>query len=254
MNKLIRTTVLVFCFVFSLNSVQAKELVMATAHWPPWVIIEDKHKFSGINIDLANALAKELDLDLVLINCSWASCINLLKAGKSDILDSLLKRPKRLETMLFIDPPYKKTNDKVVYINESNQQNIKEYDDLYSLEYIGVSEGTKYSKRFDSDEKLKKYPVAFDLQLFSMLDKNRLDAFIIDESIGDYMITRNGFSGKFKKTVRFNENQRNVFFALSKNSPHAADIDKFNTAMAKLIDSGLVEKLLDRYTHAHFKH
>jgi hypothetical protein len=69
MHKLIRTTVLIFYYVFSLNSAQAKERVMATAHWPPWVTIEDKHKFSGINIAPARALAKELDLGLVLITC-----------------------------------------------------------------------------------------------------------------------------------------------------------------------------------------
>ena len=253
MKKVVISCILLCSSILPFTHSQAKELILATAHWPPWVIIDENKNFSGINIDLAKALAKELNLKLVLINCSWSSCVKLLKAGKSDILDSLLKRPKRLETMLFINPPYKKTNDKVVYTNHLNPLKVANYDDLYALELIGVSDGTKYAERFDNDEKLNKYPVAFDHQLFSMLDKKRLDAFIIDEAIGDYMIIKNGFSGKFKKVIRFSENQRDVHFALSKKSSHAADIEKFNAAMNKLIASGLVDKLLERYTHVHFK-
>jgi len=238
----------------------AQDLIMSTAHWPPWVIIEGHEKsvhktqsnnnqrFSGINIDIAKALAKNLGFNLILNSCSWSSCINLHKAGKSDLLDSLLMRTARKEHMYFITPAYKKTSDKVVYIKQKSEIQINTYNDLYQLETIGVIEATKYAAQFDSDKKLNKHSVDTDMQLFAMLKRDRISAFIMDENIADYMLSHSQYTGLFKKSMRFNENRKGVYFALSKKSALANDLPAFNRAMEEILSDGFVESLVEKYT------
>jgi len=238
----------------------AQDLIMSTAHWPPWVIIEDHEKsvhktqsnnnqrFSGINIDIAKALAKKLGFNLILNSCSWSSCINLHKAGKSDILDSLLMRTARKEHMYFITPAYKKTSDKVVFIKQKSDIQISTYEDLYQLEKIGVTEATKYAPKFDSDNTLNKHSVASDMQLFAMLKRDRISAFIMDENIADYMLSHSQYAGLFKKSMRFNENRKNVYFALSKKSALVDDLPAFNHAMEEVLSGGFIETLVEKYT------
>lgn len=238
----------------------AKDLVMATANWPPWVIIKDHNlsserslskendRFSGINIDIAKALAKKLELNLVLISCSWSSCINLHKSGKSDLLDSLLQREERKAHMHFLTPAYKTTSDKVIYLNNDSDIQLNSYQDLYKIGLIGVTEATKYSPQFDSDDKLNKLPVESDVQLFAMLKRNRIDAFIMDENIADYMLSHSKYADLFTKSLRFNENKKEVFFALSKKSPLVSLLPEFNQAMSEVLSDGFVDSLVKKYT------
>ena len=201
---------------------------MSTAHWPPWVIIEgyeksahktqsnNNQRFSGINIDIAKALAEKLGFNLILNSCSWSSCINLHKAGKSDILDSLLMRASRQRDICILLPLLIKRP--LIKWSISSRRS-----DLFKSILMTICINWKKlvslkppntHRNLIATISLTNTLWSSDMQLFAMLKRDRISAFIMDENIADYMLSHSQYAGLFKKSMRFNENRKRRLFCI----------------------------------------
>lgn len=52
----------------------------------PFEMIDDKGKTVGFDVDIAKAVAKELDVNVEIVNYKWATLISALQMGKIDII------------------------------------------------------------------------------------------------------------------------------------------------------------------------
>ncbi|MGI9455783.1 MAG: cation:dicarboxylate symporter family transporter, partial [Aeoliella sp.] len=81
----------------------------------PNVFINSESDFVGLDVDLANVLAHDMDLDLEFVKVSFESMVADLSAGRCDIVMSgLTITPDRMLDMRFSDPYMKATMSFVV--------------------------------------------------------------------------------------------------------------------------------------------
>ncbi len=236
-------TWLVFHYPILLGS----ELIIPVAHIPPTMITNQK-EVSGINIDILKEIANRLGLQLKFKKCAFKRCLRMMQDGTADIQAGVLKRPEREEYMLYVDPPYKKKSTKAFYVKRGKKVFIKKYEDLYDIR-VGVMGGSKYFPRFDSDPRIEKYELPNTIQQLQLLERGRVSAIIGTEQSIDYMIIIEGFEATIQKTSFKYDREVLAYFALSKKSPYAKELHKFNKVMQQLVTEGMIDKI----THNFYK-
>ncbi len=235
---------MVACFFASQTSLYAQEeMRVGFGNLPPWKMNND-NRAEGAGADIVKAIGKKLNLKVVFKLLPFKRSLKYLKNGDVDIMTGLLRKAEREEYIFFIDPPYKKKSNKVFYVLKGNKTLITKYEDLYPLS-IGTKLGNKYFPRFDSDKKLTKESAISNNLNILMLLKKRIDALIITDSSGDYLIHNMGYEDKFEKAIFGYTKNNPVYIGLSKKS-HMAN-HKSITIISTMIKSGEIDKVISNF-------
>lgn len=215
---------------------------------PPYMIHDEKKEtFTGIDIDIANEIAKRMNLQLEITHCPWKRCLWLLENGHSDLLSSAYKKPDREVYLRFLDKPYLNSLPIAFYYKKDRAFKIERYEDLYKFDSIGVLRGASYYEQFDQDKKLKKYEVSSQDQLFPMLANNRIDIIAGYVPTENFRLIEEGYKDKIIKSTYEFGNPASVFMAVSRKSPLINRIDEFNKINNELIEEGFIQKTIDLY-------
>ena len=68
------------------KTIESGKLIMATnAQFPPYEMVADNGSFEGIDVEVAQAIADKLGLELVVDDMDFSSVINAVQGGKADI-------------------------------------------------------------------------------------------------------------------------------------------------------------------------
>ena len=71
----------------SLNLVEPGKLIMSTnAAFPPYESTDDNGKYIGIDIEVAQAIADKLGLELMIDNMEFTAALEAAQKGKSDMV------------------------------------------------------------------------------------------------------------------------------------------------------------------------
>lgn len=76
------------------------------ASYPPLAIVSDDGVFSGLDVELAQALADELGVGLQIVNIHWDGLFDALHAGKVDVVISAVPYDGTLTRDLSYSAPY----------------------------------------------------------------------------------------------------------------------------------------------------
>ena len=138
--KVMLTTLVIICMIFLTSGCgkNENELVLVTeAGFAPYEYYEEG-KIVGVDIDIANEIAKELGKELVIKDVSFDFVINEVKCGKADFAAAGISiTPERAEEVDFT-MEYTVSNQVVVVKKRSN---IKNFDDIKDKK-IAVQLGT----------------------------------------------------------------------------------------------------------------
>ena len=237
---------LVLIYLLQPALASSQQLRYVQTNFPPWFISEDGN-FSGIDVLIVKELAKRLELKLAIDTCPIMRCFSQMRRGRVDMMSSLFKRPEREEFMYFIEPFYFDAHDTVFYVKRGRKDIIKTYDDLYKLS-VGVTKKISYGEKFDNDKNIDKEVVSLQTQLPKMLMSGRIDAFLGDETVMDYLVITAGFYDAFEKTnFRIKHAGDGGYFAIARSSPFASRINEFNSALQAMINDGTIEKIIDDF-------
>lgn len=246
-----RSVCLLLCLGFLLEPTLAKgeKIRYAIFPAPPYMIGADEQgkEISGVDVEIAREIAKQLNLELEFVKCPWARCLELMKAGDADLLSSAYKRPEREAYMLYFETPYLDQLPIAFYFEKGAGLTVAKYEDLYRLKSIGVLRGAGYFERFDQDAQLKKYEVASQDQLFPMLAAGRLDAIAGYVTTENYRIIAEGYAGKIERSQYEYAETAYVYMTLSKKSPLAQRLDEFNQVNTQLAKDGVLARIRDAY-------
>ncbi|MFP3042591.1 transporter substrate-binding domain-containing protein [Treponema primitia] len=124
-----------------LAAIQKKgELVMFTdARWAPFEYIGEGGKEEGVDIDLGQAIAKDLGVKLRIINADFDGFSLAIQNGQADIaIAALTITAERKESLDFSDPY---TNSCQYILKQETSTFIRSLDDLRGLK-VGVHLGT----------------------------------------------------------------------------------------------------------------
>ena len=230
------------------TTVEEGKLHMSTnAAFPPYEMTTDDGGFEGIDVEVADAIAKKLGLELVVDDMAFTAALTAVQNGQSDIaMAGITVRPDRLEVMDFSDTYA--TGIQVVIVNEDSP--IQSIDDLASAEMIGTQAGTTGYEYCAADPEDDGYGAdhvtAFDTGALAVtaLINGQVDAVVIDNEPAKVYVTNNP-GLKILDTEFANED-----YAIGFQKGNDALREAVNQAIAELKADGTFQKIVDKYIKA----
>lgn len=127
---------------FSLSASAAQTIRFATeASYPPFEFVDANNKIQGFDVDLANALCKEIDATCTFTNQAFDSLIPSLKFRRFDALMAGMDiTPEREKQVLFTNPYY---DNSALFVAQKGK-----VADIAALkgQRVGVQNGTTHQK------------------------------------------------------------------------------------------------------------
>ena len=159
--------------------------------FPPMGYRDDNNNIVGFDIDLATEVCKRLGVELVLQPIDWDSKEMELSTGKIDcIWNGMTITDERVETM-FIPAAYI-ANRQVIIVG--NNSGIAKKADLKG-KIIGLQKGSSSLEALESDpihaEVKEIVEFADNISAFQDLKAGRVEAFVVDEVAGRYIMENN---------------------------------------------------------------
>jgi lysine-arginine-ornithine-binding protein len=208
------------------------------ATYPPLESAEGG-QFTGFDIDLGNALARELGVRARFINAGFDGIFPALQNGTFDaVMSSVTITPERSATMLFSDPYY---DSGQLIVVRNDRQGISSPDDLPGKK-VGVQINT--TAQFDLEKRagvdVAKYNT-IDLALLD-LKNGRIDAVVGDAPVLKYMIRQ---SFRELKTVgrRFTDEKFGIAMAQGSEDLQQA----VNAALRRIRESGEYDQIHEKW-------
>ena len=207
------------------------------ATYPPFGIAEGGD-FSGFDVDIARAIARQLGVEAELVNASFDGVFPALQNGSFDVVISAVTiTPERAQTMLFSDA-YIAAGQQIVVRSDSPIAGIEQL----SGRTVGVQINT--TAQFAMEQRpgvnIAKYNT-IDLALLDLQNK-RIDAVASDGPVLRYMISRT-FQGLKTAGPEYTAEQFGVVLARASDDLRRA----VNAALWKIEDSGEYNKIYTKW-------
>ncbi len=230
-----------------LNTIEDGKLIMSTnAAFPPYEMTDDNGNYIGIDVEVAQAIADKLGLELVIDNMEFTAALEAAQKGKSDmVMAGVTVTEDRLMVMDFSDSYA--TGIQVVIVPEDSD--ITSIDDLVGKK-IGTQMGTTgYIYASDSPENGgygEDNVVAYDngITAVQALQNGQIDAVIIDNAPAQAFVEANP-GLKILEAEWLTEN-----YAIGFAKGNTKLVEAVNKALAELIADGTVQKIVDKYISA----
>ena len=222
------------------ETVQEGKLIMATnAEFPPYEFYEGD-KVVGIDAEISAAIAEKLGLELQIEDMAFDAIITSVTSGKADIgAAGMTVTEDRKKNVAFTDTYA--TASQVVIVKEGSD--IKTPDDLTG-KTIGVQLGTTGDIYCGDIEgaTIERYNKGF--EAVQSLQTDKVEAVVIDEQPAKVFVEQN--EGLQILPEKFTEAE----YAIAVNKENTALVEKINTALAELKESGELDKIVDKYISA----
>ena len=230
-----------------LKTVESGKLIMSTnATFPPYESLDDSGNIVGIDVDIAQAIADKLNLELVVDNMGFNAALEAVQKGKCDmVMAGVTVTDERKAVMDFSDSYA--TGVQVVIVPENSD--IKTPDDLTGKK-IGTQMGTTgYIYCSDTPENGgygEENVIGYDSGVTAVqaLLNGQIDAVVIDgEPAKNYVASNPGL--KILDTEWLTEDYA---IGIAKNNTALAEA--INNALAELTKDGTVQNIIDKYIKA----
>jgi lysine-arginine-ornithine-binding protein len=218
---------------------QSGELRIGTdATYPPLESVEGD-QFTGFDIDLGNAVARELGVKAKFVNAGFDGIFPALQNGTFDaVISSVTITPERSATMLFSDPYY--DSGQLIAIR-NDKQGINSPDELKGKK-VGVQINTtaQYDLEKRDGVQVAKYNT-IDLAMVDLIN-GRIDAVVGDAPVLKYMIRQ---SFRDLKTVgrRFTDEKFGIAIAQGNEDL----LRGVNAALKKIKETGEYDQIHEKW-------
>ena len=215
--------------------------------YPPLEYYDDDGVTSiGIDVELSNALSKEMGMEVELIDTAWAGIFAGLDKGDYDcIISAVSITSDRLLEFEFSNPYIK--NYQCIVTKADASTKPASLDELKDLN-VGYQEETT------SDDYLNNYMAVNSLSVntnayakvinvFDDLELGRLDAVVCDSIVAESYVA----DGKFEITWQQGEDEETEEFGICMKKGNTELKDKVNAALATLDENGTLDEIIHKY-------
>ena len=225
----------------ALTTVTAGKLTMSTnAAFPPYEMTTDSGDFEGIDIEVADAIAKKLGLELQVDDMDFDAALLAAQNGKSDIvMAGVTVTDERLKVMDFSDT-YAEGIQSIIVPEDSD---IASADDLTG-KAIGTQRGTT-GYIYCTDDFGEDNVIAYDdgLTAVQALNNGQVDAVVIDNAPAQEFVAAN----PGLKVLDTSYAEEDYAIGMAKGS---ALEDAVNKALEELKADGTLQAIVDKYINA----
>lgn len=221
--------------------VKSKYVIASDSSFAPFVFQNSSNQYTGIDMDLIKAIAKDQGFEIEITNPGFDAAINAVQSGQADgMIAGMSVTDARKETFDFSDSYY--TANTILGVKESST--ISSYEDLYG-KTVGVKNGTASQTFLTENQSKYGYKIktfADGSSMYDSLNTGSIDAVMDDEPVLKYSISQ----GQKLKTPIEGTPIGETAFAVKKGS-NPELIEMFNNGLANLKASGEFQKILDKY-------
>ncbi|WP_058913173.1 arginine ABC transporter substrate-binding protein ArtI [Entomohabitans teleogrylli] len=227
----------------SLSATAAQTIRFATeASYPPFESIDASNNIVGFDVDLANALCKEIDATCTFTNQAFDSLIPSLKFRRFDaVMAGMDITPEREKQVLFTTPYY---DNSALFVSQKDK--YASIDQLKGKK-VGVQNGTTHQK-FITD----KYPeitmVPYDSYQNARLDlqNGRIDGVFGDTAVvTEWLKTNPALSAVGDKVTDKDYFGTGLGIAVRQGNTELQQ--KFNAALEKVKQDGTYQTIYDKW-------
>ena len=226
----------------AVTTVNAGKLTMSTnAAFPPYEMTTDNGDFEGIDIEVADAIAKKLGLELQVDDMDFDAALLAAQNGKSDmVMAGVTVTDERLKVMDFSDT-YAEGIQSIIVPEGSD---IATVDDL-SGKAIGTQRGTT-GYLYCTDDFGEENVIAYDdgLTAVQALNNGQVDAVVIDNAPAQEFVAANP-GLKILDTAYAQED-----YAIGVAKGNTQLLDAINGALEELQADGTLQAIVDKYITA----
>ena len=216
-------------------------LTMSTnAAFPPYEMTNDAGEYEGIDVEIAQAIADKLGLELKIDDMDFDAALMAAQNGKSDmVMAGVTVNEDRLLTMDFSESYA--TGVQVVIVKEGSDVTL----DNLGEKMIGVQRGTT-GEIYCTDDYGTEHVTSYDngITAVQALMNGQVDCVVIDKAPAQAFVEANtGLT--ILDTEYVTEN-----YAIGVAKGNTALLDAINGALAELIEDGTVQTIIDKYIPA----
>ena len=236
--KRIVLVIMLSILVFSGCSKNGDELVMVTeAGFKPYEYYEGG-EIVGVDVDIAEEIAKYLGKKLVVKDVAFDSIINELNSGKADFAAAGMSvTPERMEEVDF-SLEYVVSNQ-VVMVRKNSDISLDKIDGKKIAVQLGSVADTYANKNFKNSEIIsqKKY-----LTMIEDLKAGKVDLIIMDNLPAKEIIDENS-ELKILDGYLFSDS-----YGIPVKKGNSELLESINTVLSKLIDDGKIEEYVIKHS------
>lgn len=200
-----------------------------------------KRVYAGIDIELSKKLAKDLGVELKIVNMQFDSLLGALKTGKIDMIASgMSPTPERKKEVDFTDY-YMHVQQRMI-IQKKDKDKLKSIED-FTGKAIGVQKQTTQEELAKKEipeaevQSLTRVP-----EIIMSLNTGKIDGVILEGPVGEAYLSQN-------KTLTFSELQfadaeKGTAIAIPKNSPKL--LGELNKHIKEVNDKNLIQDYKDK--------
>jgi polar amino acid transport system substrate-binding protein len=238
--------------VSTIASVPDCKLVLGFDTWEPYQYIDVGDRVTGLDVELANAVLKEMSCVADYKAGTWVSLLNDLRDGNVDMLLGASKTPAREEFALFSQPYRMEEYSLYIRKDDSQLTAIKSVSAFIEQDkMIGVVEdyfyGPEVSMLRDGSATNKNFVSAIigEVNVARLLDRD-IDAYLEDSFVGASVLRRKALGNYIvPQGITINTGDAHVMF--SKNTVSVDTLQRFDAALTKVKSSPFYTDLLSRY-------
>lgn len=222
------------------NGVPKVIRVGAETTFPPFEFTQDD-KYVGFDLDLADALCKEMGSKMEFKSMGFDALIPAVQSGQIDLIVSGMNAtPERAKQVTFSDPYF--TDDGFILIVRKDNTDIKDWEDLAGKN-VGAQVGTEQVKEAQKWNPAQVKQLDSNSQAFMELQAGTLDAVAIDQPVGRYYLKQG--ADKDLKTVGSVKDAVGMAMAMKKDNKELETA--VNAALKKLHENGTYDKLYEKW-------
>ena len=230
----------------ALQTVEKGKLIMSTnASFPPYEMTTDDGGYTGIDVDIAGAIAEKLGLELVVDDMDFTAALLAVQQGKSDIVMAGVSVTPERELVMSFSDSYATGIQKVI-IKEGSDVTM----DNLGEKMIGCQQGTTgYIYASDTPENGgygEDHVIAYDngATAVQALMNGQVDCVIIDSApAAEYVAANPGLQLLDGSWVEES-------YAIGVNKENTALLDAVNGALKELTEDGTVDAIIGKYISA----
>lgn len=220
---------------------KSKYVISSDSSFAPFVFQNDKSKFTGIDMELIQAIAKDQGFTIEIDNPGFDAAVSDVQSGHAQgMIAGMTVTDARKATFDFSDPYY--TTNSILAVQESSK--ISSYEDLKG-KTVGVKNGTASQTFLEENKSKYGYKIktfSDGASMYDSLNSGSVAAIMDDEPVIKYAIKQ---GRKFKTPIEGTPSGQ-IAFAVQKDS-NPELIEMFNNGLANLKESGEYQKILDKY-------
>ena len=221
--------------------VKSKYVIASDSSFAPFVFQNSSNQYTGIDMDLIKAIAKDQGFEIEITNPGFDAAINAVQSGQADgMIAGMSVTDARKETFDFSDSYY--TANTILGVKESST--ISSYEDLNG-KTVGVKNGTASQTFLTENQSKYGYKIktfADGSSMYDSLNTGSIDAVMDDEPVLKYSISQ---GQKLKTPIEGTPIGETAFAVKKESNPEL--IEMFNNGLANLKASGEFQKILDKY-------